>query len=170
MKKFGLIVQGTVLAVAVMGPVAMTALPASASIAAASSSVSDVETWQEPPAYTFTLSMDCTRGGGQWEGIYVVDGAIRYVPATGGQLPSYLPTLGELLTQALAAQAAGLEVELTTDPVDGHPTFAGFNMSQQATDRAVCYRISDYRVGTSTPPPPQPVDPGPGSVPTSPAN
>ena len=159
MKKFGLIIQSAVLAAAVMGPVAVTALPASA--ATTSSSVADVGAWQEPPAYTFTLTMDCTRGGGQWQGIYVVDGKIRYVPATGGQLPTYLPTLGELLTQALAAKAAGLEVELTTDPVDGHPTFAGFNMSQQATDRAICYRISDYQVGQSNPPAPQPVDPSP---------
>jgi hypothetical protein len=163
MKKFGLIVQSAVLAAAVMGPVIVTALPASA--ATTSSSATDVGAWQEPPAYTFTLTMDCTRGGGQWEGVYVVDGKIRYVPATGGQLPTYLPTLGELLTQALAAKAAGLEVELTTDPVDGHPTFAGFNMSQQATDRAVCYRISDYQVGQSEPPAPQPVDPGPITAP-----
>jgi hypothetical protein len=159
MKKFGLIVQSTVVAAAVLGPLTVTALPASA--ATVSSSVADVTAWQEPPAYTFTLTMDCTRGGGRWEGIYVVDGQIRYVPASGGQLPGYLPTLAELLAQALAAQAAGLDVELSTDPADGHPTFAGFNMSQQATDGAICYRISDYRVGPSEPPAPQPVDPGP---------
>jgi hypothetical protein len=165
MKKFGLTVQSAVLAAAVISPVTLAALPASAATVSASSSASDVGAWQEPPAYTFTLTMDCTRGGGRWEGVYVVDGRIRYVPATGGQLPTYLPTLGELLTQALAAQAAGLEVELTTDPVDGHPTFAGFNMSQQASDRAICYRISDYTVGQSNPPAPQPVDPDQGPAP-----
>ena len=157
MKKFGLIVKSIVLTVAVMGSVALAALPASASVTPASSNVVDEPTWQEPPAYTFTLTMDCNRGGGTWEGIYVVNGEVRYVPPTGGQLPYYLPTLGELLTQALAGQANGVEVELATDPVDGHPTFVGFNMSQQAIDGALCYRISDYRVGESDIPNPLPV-------------
>jgi hypothetical protein len=105
--------------------------------------------WVEPPAYTYVLTVGCTRG--------FVDARYRVTVARGAVTSAVpleqvardhpdhpVPTLGELAAWAVRAQAADKQIRYERDPLDGRPLLAGFSHGAMATDAGQCFTVSDY--------------------------
>ena len=127
---------------------------------AAESSAPSWADWDEPDDYRFTVESSC--GERNFLGVYRVTvrgGAViaadhdARFPGDTVVLPpeelQQVPTLGEMLDEALSATGdpgAG-EIEVVTDPADGHPRTVSVDRLEGATDDESCYVITDYQPG-----------------------
>ncbi|MEP7378791.1 MAG: DUF6174 domain-containing protein [Chloroflexota bacterium] len=110
--------------------------------------------WQEPPAYSFTLSAQC--GERALIGLFhvevengktVVAQGLEGYYATHPIDPRGVPTLGDLLAIAARARAQGAAaVSVELDPADGHPLSVSIDRIANAIDDEECYEVTDYQV------------------------
>jgi hypothetical protein len=122
--------------------------------------VSQASGWIEPAAYTFTLQSAC--GERALIGIFRVrvEGhrtvAFSGVDAAGLRFqgdPGAIPTLGAILEEAADAKArSASRVDVTSDPIDGHPVEVAIDRVANGIDDESCYRISNYVVAAETSP------------------
>lgn len=133
--------------------------------------------WSEPPAYSFVFNdQDCGGGERNYLGlmrVYVEDGVtLEYVALDDtaqrfSGSPDEIPTLGDLLARVAEAENATEPVgpsrpgsspsgslpvvQLTTDPVDGHPVRIHIDWVPEGVDDEECYVIDEYEVRTAIP-------------------
>jgi hypothetical protein len=112
-------------------------------------------TWTEPAAYSFVLLSQCGERsligrfrvrveGHVTVGFERLDESAMAFQGTAEDLP----TLGRLLDLASEARARGADVvNVTADPVDGHPTRVEIDWQAKAIDDEECYAVSDYAPG-----------------------
>lgn len=123
---------------------------------APSRSSSAVAEWAEPAAYSFTLESRCGERNliGRFA-VEVENGAVIAVEdlvdqggATSIVQPADVPTLAGLLRLVAEAQNNGAdEVNLVTDPADGHPVSVEIDWEAAAIDDEECYTVSNFLVG-----------------------
>lgn len=118
---------------------------------------SRVAAWTEPAAYSFTFESRCGERNlvGQFF-VEVEDGEVIAVEGLDGQgntatsvvQPRDVPTLADLLALVAEARNDGAdEVNLVTDPTDGHPVSVEIDWDAAAVDDEECYTVSDFVAG-----------------------
>lgn len=123
---------------------------------AAGASPSEVAEWAEPAAYSFTLESRCGERNllGRFA-VEVENGVVVSVEglddqgrrATSVVQPADVPTLADLLALVAEARGDGADqVDLVTDPADGHPVSVEIDWEAAATDDEECYTVSDLVV------------------------
>lgn len=144
-------------------PAASTSAAESSAVgtSAAESSASSWADWEAPDGYRFTVDSSC--GERPFLGVYRVTvrggdviAADYDHPLTGAtvalepeELQSWVPTLEDMLDEARGATGdpeAG-EIEVVTDPADGHPTKVSVDHIESAIDDESCYVVTDYEPG-----------------------
>lgn len=120
---------------------------------APSLSASAVAEWAEPAAYSFTLESRCGERNliGRFaveveNGVVIaVEDLVDQGGATSVVQPADVPTLSGLLALVAEARNEGAgEVNLVTDPADGHPVSVEIDWEAAATDDEECYTVSDF--------------------------
>jgi hypothetical protein len=116
--------------------------------------------WIEPAAYTFKLESAC--GERALIGIFRVTVedhrtvAFSGVDAAGIWFhgdPGSIPTLAAILAETADAKARNASrVDVTSDPLDGHPVDVSIDRIANGIDDESCYRISDYVVAAEVSP------------------
>ena len=124
--------------------------PAEAADAPPARAAGTPSAWVEPPAYTYVLTVGCTRGfSGARYRVTVEDHAVVAAVPLEQQAAAYpdfaVPTLAGLAAWAAAAQARGGRIRYDRDPVDGRPVVAGFDPDAMAVDAGECFTVSGYR-------------------------
>lgn len=125
---------------------------------------SNVPNWSEPAAYQYALDSDC--GERDLLGRYLItvtDGRVTDIEAgdqraeliiSDDELRSLVPTLGELLEEAQAAEESGADVvhvETDGDPA-GRPGFIEIDYDTDADDDEACYSVFMFEDLTAPPP------------------
>ena len=123
-----------------------------ASATAGASGAASPPAWTEPAKYGFVLERQCNRGPsmGRYR-VAVENGKVVTAERIDGKTAVgeeeiEVPSLSGLLDLAQTAADDGGEVTTSRDPVDGHPTAVSFNVSDEGTDGASCFLVSDYAV------------------------
>ena len=108
--------------------------------------------WVEPPAYTYVLTVGCTRGfSGARYRVTVADhavvAAVPLEPQAAAHPDFPVPTLAGIAAWAAEARARGDRIRYDRDPADGRPVAAGFDPGAMAVDAGECFAVSGYRAG-----------------------
>ena len=122
--------------------------------AASEVAVASAPPWVEPAAYSFVLDRQCNRGPsvGRYR-VAVENGEVVKADRIDGRTAAgeeeiEVPSLSALLDLAQTAADDGGEVTTKFDPADGHPVAVSFNVSDEGTDSASCFLISEYHPGS----------------------
>jgi hypothetical protein len=152
MVRLRLVVCGAALLALVSGCTSGSSQPGPAPAAGASEvAAGSAPPWHEPAKYGFVLERQCNRGPsmGRYQ-VEVENGEVVKADRIDGRTAAGeeeidVPSLSGLLDLAQTAADDGGEVTTKFDAADGHPTAVSFNVSDDATDGASCFLISDYR-------------------------
>jgi hypothetical protein len=117
-----------------------------------SGTASPAAVWSEPEAYSFQFEASCGERDMLGHFLVIVEhGAVIAYDSLDASPPrESVPTLGDMLARVAAARADGVaQVELETDPVDGHPVWVNIDWLPNAIDDEECYEISNYVPGVA---------------------